>query len=64
LNDTRIQQLLDHIADLHIVSEADLKPAAIKTLTRLGYIHRVWIGTYALTEAGKRARKGYPGTAG
>ena len=57
MEDRRIQELLDHIDQMHIVSARDMRLHELDALTRLGYIHRVWIGTYALTPAGQAARK-------
>jgi len=57
-----IANLLNHIHSLGVVSANNMRPAAIKTLMERGYIKPVWIGNYALTEEGERARKqGVPG---
>lgn len=52
-----IANLLNHIRSLGVVSANNMRPTAIKRLLELGFIRQVWIGNYALTEEGERARK-------
>jgi hypothetical protein len=49
--------LLNHIHSLGVVSDKDMRRSALRTLLRQGWIYPVWIGSYALTEAGKQARR-------
>ena len=48
--------LLNHVHSLGIVRESDIGPTEISALLQSGWIRKVWIGNYALTDAGKRAR--------
>lgn len=50
-------ELLNHIHSLGIVSENQIGPGDLLTLQQRGWVRKVWIGNYALTEAGKRARR-------
>ena len=57
--DEHTQNLLNHIHSLKLVSMPDqISHGDVKRLLDLGYIRQAWINTYALTEAGKRIRKG------
>jgi hypothetical protein len=57
--DQRLHELLNHIHSLGVVSAPDqISQAAVKKLLEMGYIRQVWIGSYALTEAGEHARRG------
>lgn len=58
INESRIHILLDHINSLGIVSVPPMRRSEIKTLLERGFIRQVYIGSYALTDAGKRVRKG------
>ena len=53
-------ELLNYIYSLQIVSENQLGHAAIQMLLERGWIRKIWIGSYALTDAGKRARRDAP----
>lgn len=49
-------ELLNFIHSLHIVSENQIGPGDLAALHQQGWVRKVWIGNYILTEAGKRAR--------
>jgi hypothetical protein len=55
--------LLAHIHSLGVASRDDIGGTVADDLVRRGLIEKVWIGIYALTEAGEQARpkSGYPG---
>lgn len=58
LTPTQVQQLLEHIHSLHIVSVPDqLALIDANHLIELGYLRPVWINNYTLTAAGQRARR-------
>ena len=57
-------RLLNYIHSLCIVGEKPLGHSNISTLLERGWIRKVWIGNYALTEAGKRARRNDAAKAG
>ena len=55
--DQKELELLNHIHTLGIVSDNHIGPKDISLLLQHGWVRKVWIGNYALTEAGKRARR-------
>jgi hypothetical protein len=63
--DKRTHDLLNHIHSLgDVISEIDSQPHQIARLMQLGYLRKLWIGTYALTEEGQQARREAPAKAG
>ena len=50
------RELLNFIHSLRVVSENQIGPGDLAALHQHGWVRKVWIGNYALTEAGKRAR--------
>ena len=56
-------ELLNYIHSLSIVSENQLGRSDVHMLLEHGWIRKVWIGNYVLTDAGKRARRDAPAKA-
>ena len=57
MNDQPTQKDLEnlkHIQSLGIASDNQMSSGAISKLLANGWIRQVWIGSYALTDAGKR----------
>ena len=52
--ETNLQMLLQHIHSLGIVSRDQIGGGEADDLLRMGLIRKVWIGSYALTEAGRK----------
>jgi hypothetical protein len=50
-------ELLHYVHSMGVVSEDLLGHADIHKLLERDWIHKVWIGNYALTETGKRVRR-------
>ena len=48
--------LLNYIHSLRIVSDNEIGASEISTLLQKGWVRKIWIGNYALTDSGKRAR--------
>ena len=56
--DEHTQNLLNHVHSLGVIHAPDqVSHAAANKLLEMGYIRQVWIGTFALTEAGERVRR-------